>query len=524
MKLRKWLAAALSAAMLLSLAACAGGSDSSSTPSGGSSAGSGSSTGSAASEEPYVITTMRPLYEAQPPAENSPAQLAVEEKLNIRFENRWVPTGTFTEVFNTTLATNDIPMVISAPSSLTVNPGFMKYCSSGVFWDLTDKIKNTQAFWDEEVVTQPALDVTAIEGRNYLFPLIAPAGRVAVVYRADWAEAVGAEPPTTVELFYEMAKKFTENDPDGNGQNDTYGFAYIDDADKELAYAGFTTIAVAKGAPNLWGEVDGKIVPYFETQEYMDTLNYFKDMYDNGYMNEDFYLIKGNDKYSPMLSGKAGMMMTSATNAATPGGKFDPLLTENPNAKIAYTNTFIQEDGTPITNSIITVGALGGLLFPQKSCTEEDVDRILDIFAQLRSDPELDKLISYGIEGTHYTMEGDTMVITDEQIELRKTDGSTDAFGSFIPKRILDKDYGQQLTPGQIITKEIAPNDKYALSDASAGKMDADMLSTMTSLATTISDARVKYILGQIDEEGFKAAVQSWKDAGGQEIIDKLNA
>jgi putative aldouronate transport system substrate-binding protein len=122
---------------------------------------------------------------------------------------------------------------------------------------------------------------------------------------------------------------------------------------------------VANGAPNIWGEVNGKLTPYFETEGYKKTLDFFKDMYNKGYMNEDFYLIKGNDKYSPMLAGKAGMMMTSATNAASPGGKFDPLTKENPNAKIAYTNTFVQADGTPITNSLISVGAIGGLVFPK---------------------------------------------------------------------------------------------------------------------------------------------------------------
>ncbi len=54
--------------------------------------------------------------------------------------------------------------------------------------------------------------------------------------------------------------------------------------------------------------------------------------------------------------------------------------------------------------------------------------------------------------------------------------------------------------------------------------MDSDMLTTANSIATTISDARVKYILGQIDRAGFEAAIADWKAAGGQGIIDGLNA
>jgi hypothetical protein len=56
--------------------------------------------------------------------------------------------------------------------------------------------------------------------------------------------------------------------------------------------------------------------------------------------------------------------------------------------------------------------------------------------AKMRSEKELDILISYGIEGTHYNMKDGKITTSKEQIELRKTDGSNDAFGSFIPKRV----------------------------------------------------------------------------------------
>lgn len=476
----------------------------------------------AAAQEPMTIKIMQPLFEAQPPAINSPAQLAIEEKLNVKFEVQWVPSGTFSEVFNTTMATNDLPTIIYVPSSLTINPGFIQYCNAGVFWDLTDRLKNNETFWNEGIIDQNHLNATAVEDRNYMFPIAVNASRIGVIYRADWAEKVGAEPPTSVETFYEMARKFTEEDPDGNGVDDTFGFAYIDDGDKELPHAGFTTLAVAMGAPNVWGEVDGKITPYFETEEYMETLNLFKDMYDKGYMNEDFYLIKGNDKYSPMNSGKAGMMMTSASNAAVPGGKFDPLLAVDPNAKIAYTNTLIGAEGVPVTNSLITVGAIGALVFPKKSVSEEELDRIFEIIELLNTDEELYRLANFGVEGLHYDMVDGQISQTDEQIELRSNDGSTLSM-DWLPTSIAQKDVGQKLTPTELIVKEILPNSKYAVSDVSVGKMDADMLTVSTNIASIISDARVKYITGDIDEEGFKAAVQSWKDAGGQELIDKLN-
>lgn len=517
MKMRRLRAAALALLLCLGLAACSSGSGSS-LPGGGA----GGTGASAQGEEPFTITMLRPLYDAEPPKEDSPVQKEMEQRLQVRFESRWVPSATFTEVFNTTLATQDVPMVISVPSSLSVNPGFMKYCNAGVFWDLTERIQNSTVLFEEQCVTEDALQATSIDGRYYMIPLLNPAARVGIIYRKDWADAVGAEPPTSVESFLEMARLFTENDPDGNGQDDTYGFSYNDDGDKDLAYSGFTTIAVALGAPNLWGEVDGKILPYFETEPYMQTLELFKELYDKGYMNEDFYLIKGNDKYSGMLSGKGGMMMTSATNAAFPGGKYDALLNENPDAEIAYTSCLMGQEGEPVTNSVISVGALGGVVFPQSACTEEELERIFGIMEQIKSDEELDKLTIFGIEGLHYTVENGRIVQTDEQLEAYRLDGSANAFGSLLPRRVLD-DYGQQLTPSQQITKALYPNEPYAVPDISAGRMDGEMLAKMTSISDIISDARVKYIIGQIDRDGFLAAVQQWKDAGGQEIIDSLN-
>jgi len=42
--------------------------------------------------------------------------------------------------------------------------------------------------------------------------------------RGDWLDAVGMKKPETIDTFYEVVKAFTYNDPDGNGENDTWGF------------------------------------------------------------------------------------------------------------------------------------------------------------------------------------------------------------------------------------------------------------------------------------------------------------
>ena len=46
-----------------------------------------------------------------------------------------------------------------------------------------------------------------------------------IVVRGDWLDAVGASVPTTVEEFAEVARQFTFDDPDGDGEKNTWGIA-----------------------------------------------------------------------------------------------------------------------------------------------------------------------------------------------------------------------------------------------------------------------------------------------------------
>ncbi|WP_406356432.1 sugar ABC transporter substrate-binding protein [Streptomyces sp. NBC_01635] len=59
------------------------------------------------------------------------------------------------------------------------------------------------------------------DGKYYGVPFNSQA--FALLVRKDWREAVGAGVPRTWDELTELAVKFTEDDPDGNGKNDTAG-------------------------------------------------------------------------------------------------------------------------------------------------------------------------------------------------------------------------------------------------------------------------------------------------------------
>ena len=509
--MRKYLSLLLAATMLFSLVAIAPAS---------------------AEEAPFVITMVAPFYADEPPVgttgeEGNPVLEAVEKLCNVDLQITYAPQGDFVQKFNTVMASNEQPMLMVVTSGLTKNSAYLDNCQYGVFWDLTDYIAGSEMF-SKELTTPYSLTVTAVGGRNYLFPFLVSSARVAMLYRQDWLDKLGLKAPTTAQEFYAMAKAFTEDDPDGNGVKDTYGFAYIDDADKELTYAGFDTLAVALGAPNRWGKnAEGKVMPYFTFKEYKDTLKLFKDMYDNGYMNSDFALVKGNDKHLPLGEGKAGAMFTTATNSRHPGGKYDKLFDSiTPTAMISRNYLLTAPNGNQVVNSTLSMGGMGGLLIPKAAVKDEEtVKKIMNFLETLLSIEGGDKLLTVGIQDLHYVQNADgTITISDDQRQLRVSDGSSEVFASIVPRRVINHDYGQGRTELDRITAEFVANEAYAVPDLSIGKFSPDQLNLDASIATLISDARVQFIMGQIDEAGFDKAVADWMEQGGNELIEAVNA
>ena len=464
-------------------------------------------------EEPMELTIINTFYAEKEPAADNPIIQKVEELNNVSFDVTWVVSGEADTKFNTVMSSVEQPMMYVISSGITTNVNYLDMCKNGVFWDLTGYIQEYPVFRDE--TTSPtALAATAVDGRNYLFPLITSGTRLGLLYRADWIEALNEKGydlvvPTNVEEFKALVEAFTTGDPDGNGVDDTIGFAYCDNRDEELDYAGFNAICAMLGGPVHWGLTEeDTLMPYFFFDEYFETLDVFKWMYENGYMNTDFAI--NTNKHEPLANNIAGSMFSSATGAASPD--YDNLnnIVGDGNWEVRAQQEFYTMEGERVASSTVTSGSLGGILFPKYSVKDEATLRsILDLLANMvDAEGESNKIMTIGIEGTHYTLEDDR--------EIWCT--------SMWPRRILQIDYGQGLTYHDSIVQNSVENEAYAVYDMSMGYMDSDTRSLQMQISTIISDARVKYIMGAIDKDGFIAERDRWLSEGGQQIIDNVNA
>ncbi|MCY7560256.1 extracellular solute-binding protein [Paenibacillus macerans] len=492
--------AVLSFALILLLSAC-GGVKSVTT-------GAGEGGGSPGGEEPATITWMNMLH--TPTTPTGDIQKLIEEKTNTKIKFSWVPDASKEERINTALASTSLADIVSL--TILENASVRNALKAGMFWEVgpyLDEFPNLGAISEEQ------RRAASIGGKLYGVPFLKDVARNGVVIRKDWLDKLGLEVPKTTGELMAVAKAFTEQDPDGNGKKDTYGF--IDRSD--LIYGAFKTLSSYFGTPNYW-EVseDGKFTPEFETEGYLKTMDYMKELYVNGYINQDFAVTAKKDQQDGFSQGKAGIYV---------GALFD--------GKNLLNNAIGIQDGMEIAlvNDITSTGnesdraiwagngGIGGLLaFPKSEVKDEaELKRLLKFVNDLM-DEEIFTLMTYGIEGVHYTVDADMAVTILNQ---NKWEQEVQPFSSSRPKepgyKIHDAD------PLKVeATELILENEKYAVYNP-AYSLESETYTTMGSeLQKIITDATYKYILGSLDLNGFKAEVEKWKQSGGSKIISEYEA
>ncbi|MCI3923029.1 extracellular solute-binding protein [Paenibacillus sp. TRM 82003] len=508
-KAGSWLAVMTTVAVL---AGCSGTGAETQTPNNSSNnnTGTDSKPEAEAPKEPVKISIMANLHTPEVP--DTTIEEMVEKATNTELEIQWVPDGSYDEKMNASFATGTLPQAT-----------YIKNQTSLIM--LRDAIRNNQ-FWEIgplldqypnlKNLNKDVLANTSVDGKVYALYAERPLSRQGFIYRKDWADKLGLQAPTTTEEFYTMLEKFTTGDPDGNGKNDTIGLTDRSD----FVYGAFKTVASWFGTPNNWGMVDGKLTPEFMTPEYMETLKYFKRIHSAGYMNQDFPVTSKTDQQNLLITGKAGVYVGSMGDVA---GLHDKITEVNPDALLDVHNNVKGPNGEYGIWAIPGYGSV--VLFPKTSVKSEDeLKQILSFYDQLMS-AELTNLIYWGVEGKHYTLEEGKVIpnedraMTDREVKpymSLQIGGPTTIDGFLEAKHLL---------PSKAKAEElIVDNNNYLIHDPAAALDSLTFNQDGARLQELIKDASYKFMLGDIDEAGYQAAVDQWLKQGGQKIIDEYNA
>lgn len=235
--------------------------------------------------------------------------------------------------------------------------------------------------------------------------------------RKDWLDRLNLPIPSTYDEYVQVLRAFTFNDPDGNGLNDTYGF---------------TTSGNVSEISTDWPEyVKHKLLfpAYYENGRLIDmqmdvriaeVVTDILQVIDEGLVEPDWFLNKESDYVDKAAEGKVGVVLGNTKNFA-----FD----SNPNSLQARTKAGNAgadwQPFNPFGQQPLRVTAFPGHSFLFSNITAglnpEKLKQTAAILDWLAGEEGF-LLTHYGLEGKHYTRQGNVITLMPEAIRSDMAD------------------------------------------------------------------------------------------------------
>ncbi|GMX60986.1 hypothetical protein Elgi_74080 [Paenibacillus elgii] len=404
------------------------------------------------------------------------------------------------------------------------------FIAKGQALEITDDLLAKMPNYKKVLDKYPALQkLTTVNGKRYTVGTVSPVSpNHAAIIRADWLEKLNLSVPKTPEELLAVAKAFTENDPDGNGKNDTYGLTLNADSQRVLSHMfGF-------GNPEKYAVVDGKLT--FVWDRIQDWIKFTKQIVDAKVVDPDFLLDKGDKALTDFTNGKIGIFLTgkfSQLNSPT----FANFKKANPNAKLDTFDLPATKYGTfegYINGGPSAVGFI--------NAATKDPDAAARYINWL-NDPKVSDYLVNGPDGVYKKRDTEgTVVVVDPEKNKIEYDYATDYSiirnfqldgGTTTYSPLANEFYNSYLKSSNPVLQEFG--DLYFKMAQVANKpgaidprkwqqtlpaLSSDLLLKKTNGGKAVDDILLKSLAQSnvTAEQAVASAKDSWKKAGGEEV------
>lgn len=458
----------------------------------------------------------------------------------------------------TAIASGNYPDLLSVSASDIVN-----YAKTGVIADIsevyekyaTDELKEYAEF-DDKV----GLDMAKVDGKLFAIPKSTNPYQDNAMFmyiRKDWLEKLGLTTPTTMEEFKEVAKAFTENDPDGNGKNDTYGLVL--DGKEVFSYIGgmqafFEAYGAAIGG-DAFLEQDGKIIwGGALSKEMKKGLADLQEMYNEGSLAKNFSTMDVNQVNKEINSGKCGIYFGPQW-----GGELTNISLQKDNANARMVAARIPDGmGKGSSKPYIKKGSNGFFAISSKCKNPEALIKLLNLSVQKQCHPKdaeeyykyVGKLGTYTGIGASLTMTRSPYEVYDNIVKEKEAleTGNKDKLNPSQLNEVTEMErYFSAEKDGTLADKikndptfEVAIDKAfYGGSPYAGGRMMVEMMDdnignfcayngiptkkmaeTSATLSKLTLESIVKIVTGG-DVDDYDAFLKSWSKLGGKEITEE---
>jgi putative aldouronate transport system substrate-binding protein len=260
--------------------------------------------------------------------------------------------------------------------------------------DLIEKYSTTyKQFQKDNPILLPYL--RAEDGKQYgvtSFRKMVPAPWGGLWIRQDWLDKFGMTPPKTTDEIVTYMRRVRDEDPDGNGQKDTFGIGGLVNPDYFLA-----NLRSLFGAPDSNFLIEnGHYLDWTETAGYRDFLDFVAMVFREGFIDQEFITDSQSTRQNQLfITGKTGLYL--ATQSITSTDLTD--ISKNvPSANIVPLEPWATSQGK--------FGLYTDPVWMKMVCVNKDAKNPKAVMAFLdwSLSEEAWMTMTYGLEGVHYQL------------------------------------------------------------------------------------------------------------------------
>jgi putative aldouronate transport system substrate-binding protein len=431
----------------------------------------------------------------------------LEERLGVEWDADVTPISGYNEKIATVFAGGDLPdlfYLLPGPA----RPVIYEAMDQGAFFDMTDLVESggLEEYPNLAAFPDYLWEAVKINGRIWGVPKPVLRNNDPTFYRKDFADTLGVE-LTDGESVKAFLTGVSNEDPDGNGQDDTFGLAPFGGAwDSFLINQMFRV-------PYGWRvNDDGTLTNAIETEEYKQALAFARELYEAGAYHPDAANLTVEQSVDLMRSGRTGMSNNGFAAVFGATGFLNTVNDVVPEADVQPIVLPGHDGGEGVTYR--TPGFFGFTAISASAAQDEErlkeLLRVLNyLFAPFGS--EEFTFLNYGEVGVHSDeAEGGGYQINEKGLADR----------SALVYPFLSENYF--FYPGieggaeraQKFNEEMA---RVAIGNPTAGIYSPAAAETGTTLSQLVADKYTEIVTGRAELDSWDQLVEDWRSRGGDD-------
>jgi len=479
-------------------------------------------------------------------------QLKDKHGINVDIEVVYIEQANYAEIVNTRLAGGTAPDVFLAQSATTLasyyDQGVIKSWDESFFQenapDVYNFVMNGAAYGDLAGDVEAWKKASMKDGKMIVIPSFKPDGSMpykTLIYRGDWLDKLGVTEdalPKTVDEFVALMGRFANEDPDGNGQKDTYGCSITG---MKALFGSYGLGIGFSGSDSYWVNKDGTLVNDDITDEAKEVIGILAGMYADGLIDPEFVAGKESveGSYWAISHGMVNGLYGASANASIDHYRLKEVLGDDggrcaqeywavngADSKFVYApwpagpkGDYGWQVGTPVAVSESAVY--------NASMSDEKLALIFKILNAFATDEELYMTAFAGIEGEHYQKNEDGTIkrlMGNEELNAVGVWGCRSLYGNDRAFSQLAYDLAFYKDPSIANRLNWFKKDQYNSYIQNAVTETLPSAELTAELNTIRDETWVAMIRGEKSLDEWDAYVQTWLDAGGQTLTDEANA